>query len=682
MEASRHAACVRLGSGFAPRQKAPMRLDRKTQLSIAYAILTILLLLVMQSYFEGQVDSVKYSDFRQWVVEGRVAEVYVGADDISGKYYADGVGEGGLRTFSVSRIEDPELVELLQEHVPQFAGKREPTWLTSLLGWILPAVFFVGIWMFMARRMSGGSGGLMSIGKSKAKVYMEKGTGITFDDVAGIDEAKEELEEIVEFLRTPERFQALGGKIPRGVLLVGAPGTGKTLLAKAVAGEAGVPFFSISGSQFVEMFVGVGAARVRDLFEQAKKHAPAIIFIDELDALGKARGVGSFGGHDEREQTLNQLLTELDGFDTNNGIILMAATNRPEILDPALLRPGRFDRTVSVDRPDVKGREAILKIHSKDVKLDSGVNLRRMAVRTPGFSGADLANIVNEAALLAARRNKSAITMDELTEAVERAVAGLERKSRVLNEKERRVVAYHEAGHAIVGELVDDTNPVQKISIIPRGVGALGYTLNSPVEDRYLMTKPELLGRICGLLGGRAAEDLVFKENTTGAANDLMRATQVAESMVKEYGMSETLGLVAHRDDRNQSQFLGMGGSDRDYSEDTARRIDEEVNDIISGCYRRAVEVLGNRRDVLEEVVEVLFDQEIMEGEQLRRMLGRAPADGDLESISGNGSAAEPAAETADASSSEVADVAPADVADTPGKVAPADGTPGTDIGH
>lgn len=606
-----------------------MRLDRKTQLSIAYAILTILLLLVMQSYFEGQVDSAKYSDFRQWVLDGRVAEAYVGTDDISGKYYADGAGEGGLRTFTVNKMEDPGLVELLQEHVPDYNGKREPTWLTSLLGWILPAVFFVGIWMFMARRMSGGSGGLMSIGKSKAKVYMEKGTGITFEDVAGIDEAKEELEEVVEFLRTPERFQALGGKIPRGVLLVGSPGTGKTLLAKAVAGEAGVPFFSISGSNFVEMFVGVGAARVRDLFEQAKKHAPAIIFIDELDALGKARGVGGFGGHDEREQTLNQLLTELDGFDTNAGIILMAATNRPEILDPALLRPGRFDRTVTVDRPDVKGREQILRIHSKEVKLAGDVDLRRMAVRTPGFAGADLANVINEAALLAARRNKEAITMDELSEAVERAVAGLERKSRVLNEKERRIVAYHEAGHAIVGELVDDTNPVQKISIIPRGVGALGYTLNSPLEDRYLMTKGELLGRICGLLGGRAAEDIVFGEKSTGAANDLMRATQMAESMVKEYGMSETLGLVAHKEDRNQNQFLGMGGADREYSEETARRIDEEVSGIIGRSYDRAVVILNDKRDILEGVVQVLFEKEIMEGDELRRMLGKDPVDGD-----------------------------------------------------
>ena len=600
-----------------------MRLDRKTQLSIAYAILTILLLLVMQSYFEGQVDTVKYSEFRDWVVEGRIAEAYIGSDDISGKYFSED-GQG-TRSFTVTRLPDDELIGLMQEHVPEYTGKRENTLLTSLLGWILPALFFVAIWMFMARRMGGGSGGLMSIGKSKAKVYMEKGTGITFEDVAGIDEAKEELEEIVEFLKTPERFQALGGKIPRGVLLVGSPGTGKTLLAKAVAGEAGVPFFSLSGSDFVEMFVGVGAARVRDLFEQAKKHAPAIIFIDELDALGKARGVGSFGGHDEREQTLNQLLAELDGFATNAGIILMAATNRPEILDPALLRPGRFDRTVTVDRPDVKGREAILRIHSREVKLAEDANLQRLAARTPGFAGADLANVINEAALLAARRNKAAITMDELSEAVERAVAGLERKSRVLNEKERRIVAYHEAGHAIVGELLDEANPVEKISIIPRGVGALGYTMNSPAEDRYLMTKNELLDTICALLGGRAAEEIVFGEVSTGATNDLQRATSISESMVKEYGMSETLGLVARREERGQNQFLGMSNTDRPFSDETSQQIDSEVGRIISESYDRAKVVLGDHRQQMEDVVKILFKEEIMEGDQLREILGKEP---------------------------------------------------------
>ena len=598
-----------------------MRLDRKTQLTIAYAILTVLLLLVMQSYLKGQVDTVKYSEFRQWLVDGRIVECSIGSDEISGRYYS-GTGDE-IRGFTVAKVEDPELVKLLQEHVPEYTGKRESALISSLLGWVLPLLFFVAIWMFMARRLSGGSGGLMSIGKSKAKVYMEKGTGITFADVAGIDEAKEELQEVVEFLRTPERFQALGGKIPRGVLLVGSPGTGKTLLAKAVAGEAGVPFFSISGSNFVEMFVGVGAARVRDLFEQASRHAPAIIFIDELDALGKARGIGSLGGHDEREQTLNQLLTELDGFDTNAGIILMAATNRPEILDPALLRPGRFDRTVTVDRPDVRGREAILRIHAREVKLAGDVDLHQMAVRTPGFAGADLANVINEGALLAARRNKESITMEELSEAVERAIAGLERKSRVLNEKERRIVAYHEAGHAIVGELVDEANPVQKISIIPRGVAALGYTLNSPAEDRYLATKEELLAQICGLLGGRAAEEIVFREISTGASGDLARATQVAESMVKEYGMSRSLGLVAHREPRNPNQVLGMPSSDRNYSEETARRIDEEVAAIIDDGYGRAKDLLKDHRETLERVVQVLFERETMEGTELRQILGK-----------------------------------------------------------
>ena len=423
--------------------------------------------------------------------------------------------------------------------------------------------------------------------------------------------------------RVPRRRRApTGWRAARGVLLVGSPGTGKTLLAKAVAGEAGVPFFSISGSDFVEMFVGVGAARVRDLFDQAKKHAPAIIFIDELDALGKARGAGSFGGHDEREQTLNQLLTELDGFDTNAGVILMGATNRPEILDPALLRPGRFDRTVEVDRPDVKGREAILKIHAKEVKLAREVVLQKLAVRTPGFAGADLANVVNEAALLAARRDKEAITMSELEEAIERSVAGLERKSRVLNEKERRIVAYHEAGHAMVGEILPEANPVQKISIVSRGIAALGYTLNMPLEDRYLMTREELQDTLAAILGGRAAEEVVFGEISTGAANDLQQATQMAERMVKEFGMSERVGLVAHREERSQ-QFLGMGVADRPYSDDTARLIDEEVKGIIGTGYDRAKDLLAQHRQALEEIVKILFEKEVMDGDELRAILER-----------------------------------------------------------
>ena len=593
-----------------------MKFEKKTQLSIAYAVLTLLLLLSLQNYFSNQVETLPYSQFREWVKSGQVIECTFSGEFIHGRANVD----GQEISFRTAAIDDPELIGLLEEHQVEFTRQPSNNWFTQLLSWILPALIFVGIWLFIARRMSGGAGGLMSIGKSKAKVYMEKGTGITFDDVAGIDEAKEELLEIVEFLRTPERFQALGGRIPRGVLLVGSPGTGKTLLAKAVAGEASVPFFSLSGSDFVEMFVGVGAARVRDLFEQAKKHAPVIIFIDELDALGKARGAGSFGGHDEREQTLNQLLTELDGFDTNAGVILMGATNRPEILDPALLRPGRFDRIVAVDRPDVKGRTAILQIHAKEVKLAPDVDLHKLAVRTPGFAGADLANIVNEAALLAARRDKNAITMSELEEAIERSVAGLERKSRVLNEKERRIVAYHEAGHAIVGEVLPEANPVQKISIVSRGIAALGYTLNMPLEDRYLMTKEELQDTLAAILGGRAAEEIVFSEISTGAANDLQQATQMAERMVKEFGMSQRIGLVAHRTDRSQ-QLLGMASADRAYSDETARLIDEEIKAIIGAGYTRAKALLTQHRQALEDVVEILFENEVMDGDQLRNLL-------------------------------------------------------------
>ena len=593
-----------------------MKFEKKTQLSIAYAVLTLLLLLSLQSHFANQVETLPYSQFREWIKSGQVIECTFSGEFIRGRANVD----GREISFRTATIDDPELIGLLEEHQVEFTREPSNNWFTQLLSWVLPALIFVGIWLFVIRRMSGGGGGLMAIGKSKAKVYMEKGTGITFDDVAGIDEAKEELLEIVEFLRTPERFQALGGRIPRGVLLVGSPGTGKTLLAKAVAGEASVPFFSLSGSDFVEMFVGVGAARVRDLFDQAKKHAPAIIFIDELDALGKARGAGSFGGHDEREQTLNQLLTELDGFDTNAGVILMAATNRPEILDPALLRPGRFDRTVAVDRPDVKGRAAILRIHAKEVKLGPDVDLHKLAVRTPGFAGADLANVVNEAALLAARRDKSAITMSELEEAIERSVAGLERKSRVLNEKERRIVAYHEAGHAIVGEILPEANPVQKISIVSRGIAALGYTLNMPLEDRYLMTKEELEDSLAAILGGRAAEEIVFGEISTGAANDLQQATQMAERMVKEFGMSQRIGLVAHRTDRSQ-QLLGMTPADRAYSDETAKLIDEEIKSIIGAGYGRAKDLLSQHRQALEDVVEILFEDEVMDGDQLRNLL-------------------------------------------------------------
>ncbi len=606
-----------------------MKIDKKTQLSLAYVLLFVLLILYVQNFFVSQVREVDYGQFREWVEQGKVQKAIVNNDAIRGE--SDEYG-----SFATVRVEpDLGLVALLDEHGVDYKGEKEH-WFASLLGWVLPVFIFLGIWMFMARRMGGGSGGLMSIGKSKAKVYMEKGTGITFGDVAGIDEAKEELQEVVEFLKTPDRFQALGGRIPRGVLLIGPPGTGKTLLAKAVAGEAEVPFFSISGSDFVEMFVGVGAARVRDLFEQAKKHAPAIIFIDELDALGKARGAASIGGHDEREQTLNQLLTELDGFDTNAGVILMAATNRPEILDPALLRPGRFDRTVTVDRPDVKGRESILKIHAKEAKLAPEVDLHRVAVRTPGFAGADLANVINEAALLAARREKQAITMDELDEAVERTVAGLERKSRVLSDTERSSIAYHEAGHAIVGELLPKANPVQKISIVSRG-RALGYVLNMPTEDRYTMSREELLDNICMSLGGRAAEVIVFGETWTGAENDLSKATEMAEKMVKEYGMSDKVGLVAHTEERNQN-YLGMPSQSRQYSEKTAQLIDDEIARIIGDNFQRAKDILYDRRAELDRLVEILLEKEVLDGDELRVLLGQPPApSGGSESTAADG---------------------------------------------
>lgn len=463
----------------------------------------------------------------------------------------------------------------------------------------------------------------MSFGKSRARVYAEDEVKVTFNDVAGIDEAKAELEEVVDFLKTPDKYRMLGGRIPKGVLLVGPPGTGKTLLAKAVAGEAKVPFFSMSGSEFVEMFVGVGAARVRDMFAQAQQQAPCIVFIDELDALGKARGMNPIGGHDEREQTLNQLLVEMDGFDPAKGVIIMAATNRPEILDPALLRPGRFDRQVLIDRPDISGREAILKVHVKEVKLARGVKLREIAARTPGFVGADLANLVNEAALRAARKGKKSVDMADFDEAIDRIVGGLEKKNRVMNAREKEIVAYHESGHALVAEAVPNADPVRKISIIPRGIAALGYTQQLPTEDRYLMTRSELEDRIAVLLGGRVAEEIVFQDISTGAQNDLQRATDMARSMVMEYGMSDRLGLMSLQRER-RSMFLEVPGIPRDYSEERARTIDEEVDALLRGAKERVRKLLEERRDLLERVAKTLLDKEVMEGEELRAMIREA----------------------------------------------------------
>jgi len=520
-------------------------MEKHHKFSIWYVLLGIWIVLLIQNYLASffSIQTIPYSEFLRLVKENKVAEVAITQDQIQGRMTVDGADQGKGERFKTVRV-DPEISRLLEQHNITFKGQIEPTFLKNLLSWIFPIFLFIGIWYFFMKRMAGQQPGFMTLGKNKAKIYMQNELDVTFEDAAGVDEAKQELVEVIEFLKEPKRFTQLSGKMPRGILLVGPPGTGKTLLAKAVAGESNVPFFSLSGSEFVEMFVGLGAARVRDLFEQAKQKAPCIIFIDELDALGKARGFGTMGGHDEREQTLNQLLVEMDGFDPQVGVILMAATNRPEILDPALLRPGRFDRHVLVDRPDKKGREEILKVHLKGITVAKNLDVEKMASMTPGMVGADLANLVNEAALLAVRRKKKAVGMPEFEEAVERVVAGLEKKNRLINPKEKETVAYHELGHAIVALSLPGTDPVHKISIIPRGIAALGYTMQVPTEDRFLMKKTELLNKIASLLGGRAAEEIIFGDISTGAHNDLAKATDIARSMVKEYGMSSKVGQV------------------------------------------------------------------------------------------------------------------------------------------
>lgn len=523
-----------------------------------------------------------------------------------------------------------DLVNLLEEKNVEFgaAPPNQGGFLSTLLGWVIPPLIFVGIWAWFLQRAQGGSAAL-TVGKSKARIYAEGNTGVTFNDVAGEDEAKAELEEIVEFLKQPDKYTRIGAVIPKGVLLVGPPGTGKTLLAKAIAGEAGVPFFSISGSEFIELFVGVGAARVRDLFQQAKQKAPCIVFIDELDALGKARSSNSaLGGNDEQEQTLNQLLTEMDGFEGNTGVIIIAATNRPEVLDLALRRPGRFDRQVTVDRPDKLGREAILRVHAKKVQLDQDVDLGTIATRTPGFAGADLANLINESALLAARKNQLVVRMADLNEAIERVIAGLERKSRVLNPLERKIVSYHEVGHAIVGHLMPGSNRVEKISIVPRGVGALGYTLQLPEEDRFLMAEDEIRGRISTLLGGRSSEEVVFGKVSTGASDDIQKATEMAERMVTIYGMDSKLGPVAF--ERVQQQFLNPNSARRPIGPEVTALIDREVQRIIDSAHRIAQSVLRLNRDLLEEVAQTLLQDEVLEGEKLQQYLKRAQAPDEL----------------------------------------------------
>jgi cell division protease FtsH len=597
-------------------------MDKKFQINFWYIIIAILGILMVQNFYKEytKVEPIPYSRFHTLLEQDKIAEIAITENHIYGTLKDK--GPDGLKDFVTTRVE-PELADKLDKHNVTYTGVVQSTWVRDLLSWIVPTALFIGIWLFIIRRMNPGgmTGGLMSIGKSRAKVFVEKETKVTFADVAGVDEAKEELVEIINFLKDPQGYSRLGGRVPKGVLLIGPPGTGKTLLARAVAGEASVPFFSISGSEFVEMFVGVGAARVRDLFEQARQMAPAIIFIDELDSLGRARGAYALGGHDEKEQTLNQLLAELDGFDPKTGVVLLGATNRPEILDPALLRAGRFDRQVLVDRPDKLGREQILAVHLKKVKLAADVKSEQIAALTPGFTGADLANLVNEAALLATRRQGESVTMSDFNNAIERIIAGLEKRNRLLNPSERRVVAFHELGHAMVALALPGTDEVHKISIIPRGVGALGYTIQRPTEDRFLMKREELENKMAVMMGGRAAEQVVFNEISTGATDDLVRATDLARAMVLRYGMSDVLGNVAY--DRERSAFLQPGiplQQTRDYSEKTANAVDSEVRALVDHALERAIGILKINRTLLDRTAEELLKTETLNPPQIEAL--------------------------------------------------------------
>jgi cell division protease FtsH len=601
-------------------------MNKQTRFHIGYWLAAIFGVLILQYFYAvGQrIAPIPYSQFQQLLHDRKVSEIGVSDRYIEGKLKQP--LKDGKSQFITTRV-DPQFADELEKYGVTYTGEVQSTFVQDLLSWIIPVALFFGLWTFIARRMSQGlGGGLMSIGKSKAKIYVESDTGVRFDDVAGVDEAKEELSEIVDFLKNPEQYSRLGGRMPKGVLLVGPPGTGKTLLAKAVAGQAKVPFFSISGSEFVEMFVGVGAARVRDLFAQARTKAPAIIFIDELDALGRARGMGPYaGGHDEKEQTLNQLLAEMDGFDSKSGLVILAATNRPEILDPALLRAGRFDRQVLVDRPDKKGRIEILRVHLKKIRLAADVNPEQIAALTPGFTGADLANLVNEAALLATRSGAAEVAMTDFNNAVERIVAGLEKRNRRLILKEREIVAHHEMGHALVALSLPGTDPVHKVSIIPRGVGALGYTVQRPTEDRFVMTRDELENKMCVLLGGRAAELIVFAHLSTGAADDLRRVTDIARSMVTRYGMSEKLGSVAY--DRDVQNFLSGPNlpsqpHEHDYSEATAAAIDTEVRAIVTKMMDRVLAILRERSEVLKRSAARLLEKETLDEKDLLELVG------------------------------------------------------------
>jgi cell division protease FtsH len=589
----------------------------------AVALFGVLLIANLATVLLHQGQALDYSAFKTLLAQGQVVEVQLSKDSITGKYQD---GSGSQKAFTTVRVEDPKLAEQLDAQKVRYSGEVQSAWMTELLSWVFPVLLVIALWTFFFRRMGNAEGGIMSFARSKAKIYAEDDVKVSFADVAGVDEAADELREVVDFLKNPTKYTTLGGRIPKGVLLVGPPGTGKTLLARAVAGEAKVPYFSLSGSEFVEMFVGVGAARVRDLFRQAETKAPCIVFIDELDALGKTRVQSPMGGHEEREQTLNQLLAEMDGFDAKKGVIIMAATNRPEVLDPALLRPGRFDRRVLVDKPDVKGREAILRIHVRNVKLADNADLALLAARTGGFAGADLANLVNEAALLAARRDKAAVDRSDFDEAVDRIVAGLEKK-RVMNPRIRRVIAVHEVGHAIVASSLPGQDAVHKVSIIGRGFGALGYTMQLPTEDRYLRTRAELQHELTVLLGGRSAEWLVFGELTTGAHNDLMRATDIARAMVTEYGMSEAVGPVNH-EGRSRSMFLDSPSTPERgaYAEETARLIDVEVKRLVADAEGAARAILTTHRAKLDQVTEFLLDKEVIEGDELRAILGAPEA--------------------------------------------------------
>jgi cell division protease FtsH len=598
-------------------------MQKHYKFSLWYVVLGIWVVLIVQNYIASMYAAqvIPYSQFLALLKSGKITEIAISANQIQGKMKVDGTPED-FKPFKTIRV-DPDLSKVLEQYPVTFKGEIESTFLRDLFSWVFPLLLFVGVWYFLMKRMGGSQAGFMTLGKNKAKIYMENELNVTFADVAGVDEAKQELVEVIEFLKTPGRFTEIGGRIPKGILLVGPPGAGKTLLAKAVAGESGVPFFSLSGSEFVEMFVGLGAARVRDLFVQAKEKAPCIIFIDELDALGKARGFSAMGGHDEREQTLNQLLVEMDGFDPKVGVILMAATNRPEILDPALLRPGRFDRHVLVDRPDKLGREQILRVHMKKIKTVPDLNLEALANMTPGMVGADLANLVNEAALLAVRRGKQEVGMSEFQEAVERIVAGLEKKNRLINASERETVAYHEMGHALVALSLPGTDPVQKISIIPRGIAALGYTMQVPTEDRFLMRKTELENKVASLLGGRAAEEIVFGDISTGAHNDLARATDITRSMIREYGMSQKLGQVYLAGDK-QPLFLGVAPREAgDYSEATAEIIDQEIREKIGREYERALMILREKKEILIRGARLLLEKEKLDSAEIRTLLAQ-----------------------------------------------------------